>query len=961
MIDASARPPLQERERSLSTLVDSAVGTTTATGGQILVVTGPAGIGKSQLLAEAVHRLSRQGRVVAMARAAPIERDFAYGVVRQLFAAELRAGTGIERDRLLAGAAAQAAGVFGPDAAAAGPLGDLAVLHGLYWLVVNTCADTPRILIIDDVQYADAPTLRLLAYLRPRLDGLPLTLVLAHTVGTPVPDTLAELLHAPGTRIVRPEPLTLPGSTALLAGVFGIRPDHAFAAACHEATGGNPLLLTQLGHSCVTQGIRPIGENAEQVAMLRPAAVADRMGTHLATLPAEAVAVAYAVALLGEEADLAAVAAVAGTGIEAVATAADRLVRAHLLVRTPDGGALDYPHRLLRAAAYEHAGPAVRVRGHRAAAGHLAAVGAEPERIAAHLLRVPPGTVPDAADRLARAADTALFRGSPQSAHIYLERALTEPTTEPRRLALLDRLADVALHTDVAVAARCAAQVLESTVGPPDRAVAGLRSGGALLLSGDTDGAVDAWRAARAELTGVAGPAAPAEVDDLRLALDAYLVNVTVLEPGRLDLLAEVGPAPEDGAQAGVGGRALDCVLALRAAFEARPLAAASARRGLSDGLLIRHPNADSPLVCGWLALLSAEDDAARESLAQGRQEAYRQGSIRAYGPVHAFAALDQLWRGNLAEAEREGRAAVEAVERSGVRLGRPFVAPILADVLAERGDLAGAAAAMAWAGLPEEPPPVGPMYFYADTRARLLRRAGHAERAAEAALDAGRLFATFGGDNPALVPWRTEAARALHQIGRSARAAELALAEVAVARRWGASRPLGRALRVAGVVLGPDEGFALLTEAVDVLAGSLARLEYTKALVTLAEEAGRRGDRAWARELLDNAVTLAASCDCPPLLDRVHAALAALGVRPAAREPGDAAVLTSSERRVAELAAAGLANREIAETLFVTPKTVELHLTNTYRKLRISGRVQLVTALAAAAPPVTAPAAGAR
>nr|QLK00690.1 AAA family ATPase [Micromonospora carbonacea] len=944
----------------MSTLVDIALGTTTATDGQIVVVSGTAGIGKSRLLAEAVHRLSRQGRAVALARAAPIERDFAYGVVRQLFEAELRAGTGTGRERLLAGAAAQAAGVFGPDAAAAGPLGDLAVLHGLYWLVVNACADTPRILIIDDVQYADAPTLRLLAYLRPRLDGLPLTLVLAHTVGSPVPDTLAELLHAPGTRIVRPEPLTLPGGTALLAAVFGIRPDRAFAAVCHEATGGNPLLLTQLAHSCVTQGIRPISEDAEQVATLRPAAVADRMGMHLAALPAEVVAVAYAVALLGEGADLPAVAAVAGTGIEAAATAADRLVQARLLVRAPDGGALDYPHRLLRVAAYEHAGPAVRVRGHRAAAGHLAAVGAEPERIAAHLLRVPPGVVPNAADRLACAADTALSRGSPQCAHIYLERALTEPTTEPRRLALLDRLADVALHTDVAVAARCAAQVLESTVEPPDRAVAGLRLGGALLLSGDTDGAVDAWRAARAELTGVAGPAA-AELDDLRLALDAFLVNVTILEPGRLDLLAEVGPVPDDGAPAGPGARALDCALGFRAAFEARRSAAASARRGLSDGLLIRHGNADSLLACGWVALLSAEDDAARESLAHGRQEAYRQGSVRAYGPVHAFAALDQLWRGNLAEAEREGRAAVEAVERSGVRLGRPFVAPILADVLAERGDLTGAAAAMAWAGLPEEPPSVGPMYFYADTRARLLRRAGHAERAAEAALDAGRLFAAFRGDNPALVPWRTEAARALHQIGRSERAAELALAEVALARHWGAPRPLGRALRVAGVVLGPHQGFALLTEAVDVLAGSLARLEYTKALVTLAEAAGRRGDRAWARELLDTAVTLAASCDCPPLLDRVHAALVAVGVRRAAREPGDAAVLTSSERRVAELAAAGLANREIAETLFVTPKTVELHLTNTYRKLRISGRVQLVTALAAATPPVTAPAGGVR
>ncbi|MFC7483377.1 LuxR C-terminal-related transcriptional regulator [Luedemannella flava] len=151
----------------------------------------------------------------------------------------------------------------------------------------------------------------------------------------------------------------------------------------------------------------------------------------------------------------------------------------------------------------------------------------------------------------------------------------------------------------------------------------------------------------------------------------------------------------------------------------------------------------------------------------------------------------------------------------------------------------------------------------------------------------------------------------------------------------------------MAGVVLGPYDGFELLTEAVDVLAGSLARLEYAKALVDLAAAASERGQRGWARELLDTAAELAAQCDCPPLLARVDAVLATLGGRPAV-QPGAAVVLTTSERRVAELAATGMSNRDIAESLFVTPKTVELHLTNTYRKLHISGRVGLAAALTA-------------
>jgi DNA-binding CsgD family transcriptional regulator len=930
-------------------VVDAALDAGSGTGGRTLVVEGPAGIGRTRLLTEVRDRLRGLDRPVIMVRAAQLEQQFAYGVVRQVFEPVMREASPAYCARLLSGAAAQAATVFGTPSDRIEPVGDLAVLHGLYWLVVNACSDAPQTVLIDDVQHADAPTLRLLAYLLPRLDGVRLTLVLALTAGAPVPDTLAEVLHATGTRILRPPPLTLPGAAALLTAAFGTRPDDAFVAACQAATGGNPMLLTELARGCVEQGVAPVAGSVTRVATVRPSALGSQVGAHLAALPAEVVAVAHAVAVLGEEAEFAAVAAVAGTTVEAAATAADRLIRAHLLTRELDGGRVRYPYEMLRAAVYEHAGPRVRLRGHRAAVRHLATVGADPERVAAHILQVPARGVPNTAGHLRRAAETALGRGSPQSAYTYLRRAVPEVTGQRERRVLFDLLADVALHTDVVAAAESAADALALTTGMRERTAAGLRLGTARLLAGDVDGAVQAWRAARTTLSSGTDDGTD---DDARHALDAYLVNVTVLEPGRLDLAAGIEPVPAEEGPPSVGGRALDCVLALRAAFEARPVAAALARRGLSDGSLVRHRCGDSPLVCGWIALLAAEDDGAAASLAQGRQEAYRRGSVRAYGPVHAFSALDQLWRGNLAEAEREARAAVEAVERSGVRLGRPFVAPILADILLERGDPTGAAAALAWAGLPEEPPHAGPMYLYADTRARLLRRTEGGKRALDAALDAGRRFARFGGDNPALVPWRTEAARTLHRLGRGAEAVELALTEVALARRWGAPRPLGRALRVAGGVCGPADAVPLLSEAVEVLAGSSARLEYAKALTALATAAHRRGDRRWARELLDHASTLAAFCDSPPVRDRARAALAATGVRTPASGPADARVLTSSERRVAELAAAGQSNREIAETLYVTPKTVELHLTNTYRKLGITGRVQLVTALADTAIP---------
>ncbi|MBO4269507.1 ATP-binding protein [Microbispora triticiradicis] len=935
MVPRSAHPPLQERDEGVSLLVDAARAVTPDTGGRMFVVEGPPGIGKTRLLAEVRERLRQDGRSVVRALGSPLEREFAYGVARQLFEPMLTAEAELGRGPLFAGAAAQAASVFTVEAIR--PVGDLAVLHGLYWLVVNACTAEPLTLVVDDVQYADSPSLRLLAYLLPRLDGLPLTVMLALTSGAPVPDLLAEILRTPSTEFVRLRPLGPTGTAAVLATMFGTRPDDAFVAACHDSSGGNPLLLTELARGCVEQGIAPTSGNATLLAtVLLPC----RIRPHLGSMPQDVVDVAHAVALLGNEADLPAISAVSGLGVEAAATAVDRLIRSHVLARAP-GGRFGYPHQLLQRSAYEYLDTPRRIRGHRAAALHLAAMGAEPERIAAQILQVPPGVVPGAAGYLRRAAETALFRGSPDSAYTYLRRALPEATGDEDRQVLVDQLADVALHSDVEAAARYGEQALASAVEPAARAAAGLRLGEALLLGGDTEAAIRAWRDARQAL----GEASPPGDAGRRRHLDAYLVNVTVLEPGQLHLLDEVGQAAGDDEPPSAGGRALDCVLALRAAFEARPQAAPAARRGLSDGLLVRLGTGDSPLVCGWLALLAAEDELAGTSIDHARREAYRRGSVRAYGPAHALAALHELWRGNLAEAEREARTAVEAVERSGVRLGRPFVAPFLADILAERGDLAGARSALAWAGLPEEPPPAGPMYFYADTRARLLRRTVGGERAVAAALDAGRLFARFGGDNPAFVPWRTEAARTLHRLGHGDQAAELALAEVALARRWGAPRPLGRALRVAGVVLGAQDGFPLLAEAVDVLAGSPARLEYAKALVDLAAAADRRGRRGWARELLDDAAELAAQCDCPPLRERVDAMSGAAGSRTASAGPG-ATALTSTERRVAELAATGMSNREIAETLFVAPKTVELHLTNTYRKLRIGGRVELVHAL---------------
>ena len=175
---------LLERERELA-CIDAAIAAAREGSGRSVVVEGPAGIGKSAVLAAA--RLGRGGATRFLrARGAELERDFAFGVVRQLFEPMLREATPAEREDLLQGPARLAARVLGlpgaleeGEAPAAAPDASFTVLHGLYWLCANLAADQPLVLIVDDAHWADAPSLRFLAYLLPRLDELKIALLVA--------------------------------------------------------------------------------------------------------------------------------------------------------------------------------------------------------------------------------------------------------------------------------------------------------------------------------------------------------------------------------------------------------------------------------------------------------------------------------------------------------------------------------------------------------------------------------------------------------------------------------------------------------------------------------------------------------------------------------------------------------------------------------------------------------------
>jgi DNA-binding CsgD family transcriptional regulator len=233
-------------------------------------------------------------------------------------------------------------------------------------------------------------------------------------------------------------------------------------------------------------------------------------------------------------------------------------------------------------------------------------------------------------------------------------------------------------------------------------------------------------------------------------------------------------------------------------------------------------------------------------------------------------------------------------------------------------------------------------------------------ERRADDALDdflaCGQTAESIGFENPANFAWRSQAALAL----------------LALERRRCSTRPRSSTARAAGVrrrrsarrfasSVWSKEGWKErhLREAVDVLTSLTAQLEHAKALVELGAALGRRNARAEARELLRQGVELAHACGAPARAERSNDELAATGARRRKMLLTGIDSLTTSERRVAQLAAEELSNKEIAQALFVTVKTVEVHLSHVYRKLEIGSRHQLAKALVTEQSREPVPAAG--
>jgi len=255
------------------------------------------------------------------AHASELEREFGFGVVRQLLEARVVHASESECAELLTGAA----GLAGPVLGLGGAVGDpFAALHGLYWLLANLALGGPVVLAIDDLQWADDPSLRWLMYLCRRLEGLPV--LVAASTHPPRPGhapQLVELFALTGVQILSLRPLSARAIAHLLCEGLGAQPEPAFTAACAQATGGNPFALRELIVELATDGIKPEAEQAAGLAQRVPAQLERAVLARLIRLDPAAMRLAHAIAVLGENTELRLAAALAELDFDTAAAAAD--------------------------------------------------------------------------------------------------------------------------------------------------------------------------------------------------------------------------------------------------------------------------------------------------------------------------------------------------------------------------------------------------------------------------------------------------------------------------------------------------------------------------------------------------------------------------------------------------------------------------------------------------------------
>ena len=940
---SSASSSLLERDHELERLAALLESARDGNGG-LVSLEGAAGLGKSRLLRWTIERARSEGMLELSARGSELERDLSFGVVRQLFEGWLASADPEERGKALSGVAALALPLFeGRHLGPAEPARERAlpaILHGLFWLVANLSARRPLLLAVDDLHWSDPVSLRFLLYLGQRIDELPVCLVLGRrTQEAGGHELVAELAGHPLTRRLTLAPLSGAAVAQLLGEAFEREAGESFSRACLEATGGNPFLLGALVSALEADQIEPSDANAARIAGLRPDVVRHHASVRVSQLGPDAVSLASAATAAGGGVPLHHVAAVAELDVDAAARAADALVGAGIFSSADPP---EFAHPLLRASLYEQLPTAQRGRAHVRAAQLLHGDHAPPEAIAEQLL--PAGRVGEqwAIQALRQAATQALAAGNPESVIRYLTRALLEPLNAGERAELLLELARVQASVGEPGAEAHLIEALTLIEDPHARARAHHTLGNVLYARGELGAAAREFEQAL-ELHGDAD-------DALSRDLRAGYFSAASLDPERaLRALEHITPlvGRPAGGETAAERAALAGIAAHRAMTGApRGEAIALARRAWGEGALLAEEGPD-----GWAwSLVSAafswtdEFEQSLEVCSAVIEQARACGSLMAYATASYCAQLPAHFAGRLSEARAHGEVALDA-RRYGWHTYVSAIAATHAGVLIDQGELEAAERVLEIID-DARYAQAADRGFAVGARGHLRLLQGREGVALEDFLAAGTLFEEIGGTNATVVPWRSGAALAAHRLGEHERARELLDAESRLAQTTGTPTHISRALRTGAQLTGGEQGIELLRQALAALEHSQARLEQLRCLADLGAALRRAGQRAEARQILAEALQQAHRAGARLIERHVHEELRIAGARPRRLSFSGADALTASERRVAEMAARGMGNREIAQALFVTSRTVEQHLYNAYKKLGVQSRKQLPHAL---------------
>ncbi|MGY4925160.1 ATP-binding protein [Streptomyces sp. 900105755] len=875
--------PLWEREEEIAAVTEALdlLCADRSTAGNLLVIRGEAGLGKTALLAETRRIAERRGCTVWSTRGVETLRSVPFHVVRQLLQPALVSLLPEEAREYLGDwyeIAGPALGITDPGDRQADPQG---VCDGLVAAVRRLAKrDWPLVLLIDDAHWADQETLAWLAAFAERLDDLSVLVLVARRPGEVSRDGARHLdaVAAAAGRPVRTISALTPDATAgLTRATLG---EHADAPFCREVwavTGGNPYETVELLAKVQDSELEPVEARAGELRALNRSARGGGLVTRLEGLGVDATRFAWAAAILGTGISVDLVAQLASMAVDDAERCAELLRTARILTAPDPAGSrhrtgdLEFVHPLIATAVYNSIPPAMCTAMHGIAAQIVLDDGRGIAEASRHLLKVHPDDDEELVEQLRDAAKEHLAVGAPDAARRCLERALREPPLPDVHARVLYELGCATLLTNPAVTIGHLRSALGMPgLSGPERVDAVFRLSQALLHNDQVEEAVHT----------VEAEAARHEEGPARLRLQAVQFMwegiageaVSARRSERLADLAATCTGRDNSERALLMLRGFDLLIQGESAEEVVELCDRALVNGrLAPGL-------------GWtdtewgieLLLMLANSYVYTDRL--DRAESLYNEALRAYESsgwsgghlalAHAYVGLGHRRRGRLRDAETSLRESLRIAERVGRRLPLYWTATCnLVDTLLARGHVQQAWETAEQYGFAPPYPSTIVMPDPRSVRGRLLLAVGRTEEAVNELEAAEKAAAARGHFNPVVVPWALDLARALANED-PARAAHLASDARRQAERFGTDTAIGEALRCAAALETGQRQVRLASQAVAYLEASPCQYEHAAARVeygiaarsvaelnrglALARSCGADGLVAQAREVLD-------------------------------------------------------------------------------------------------------------